>query len=116
MVIHIDGNVQNNNVDNLKWSSYSESIKIGFLTGKRDNSQLWVKRRKKYGPKGGNSTMGRPDPLSEKDKLEILRLRIEEEISLKKLSLKFNCSVSHIHKTLNRLSKIEIKELQYSEK
>ena len=116
VVIHIDGNVQNNNINNLKWSSYSESIKIGFLTGKRDNSQLWIKRRKKYGPKGGNSTMGRPDPLSEEDKLEILKLRIEEQISLKKLSLKFNCSVSHIHKTLHRLSKIETKEHLYSQK
>ena len=50
VVIHIDGNVQNNNVDNLKWSS-CRIDKIGFLTGKRDNSQLWVKRRKKYGLK-----------------------------------------------------------------
>lgn len=116
VVIHIDGNVQNNNIDNLKWSSYSESIKIGFLTGKRDNSQLWIKRRKKYGPKGGNSTMGRPDPLSERDKLEILKLRMEEEFSLKKLSLQFNCSVSHIHKTLQRLAKTEIKEHLYSQK
>lgn len=105
VVIHLDGDVQNNKVENLKWSSYSESIKIGFLTGKRDNSQLWVKRRMKYGPKGGNSTMGRPDPLTEKDKLEIFKLRAEKNISLKELSLKFNCSVSHIHKTLNRLSK-----------
>lgn len=105
VVIHLDGDVQNNNVVNLKWSSYSESIKIGFLTGKRDNSQLWVKRRMKYGPKGGNSTMGRPDPLTEKDKLEIFKLRSEEKVSLKELSLKFNCSVSHVHKTLSRLSK-----------
>ena len=57
--------------------------------------------------------MGRPDPLSEKDKLEILKLRIEEQLSLKKLSLQFNCSVSHIHKTLNRLSKIEEMVLKY---
>ena len=60
--------------------------------------------------------MGRPDPLSEEDKLEILKLRIEEQISLKKLSLKFNCSVSHIHKTLHLLSKIETKVHLYSQK
>jgi biotin operon repressor len=59
----------------------------------------------KYGPKGGNSTMGRPDPLTEKDKLEIFKLRSDEKVSLKELSLKFNCSVSHVHKTLSRLSK-----------
>ena len=40
VVIHIDGNVQNNNVDNLKWSSYSESIKIGFLTGKKGQQSI----------------------------------------------------------------------------
>lgn len=105
VVIHLDGNLQNNKVENLKWSSYSESIKIGFLTGKRDNSDLWAKRRLKYGPKGGNSTMGRPDPLTESDKAQIYKLRVEKNISLKELSLKFKCSVSHIHKTLNRIAK-----------
>jgi len=49
--------------------------------------------------------MGRPDPLTEKDKLEIFKLRSDEKVSLKELSLKFNCSVSHVHKTLRRLSK-----------
>ncbi|MDG2152744.1 MAG: NUMOD4 domain-containing protein [Crocinitomicaceae bacterium] len=105
VVIHLDGNLQNNQVENLKWSSFSESIKIGFLTGKRDNSELWTKRRLKYGPKGGNSTMGRPDPLTENDKNQIFKLRSEKNTSLKELSLKFNCSVSHIHKTLNRIAK-----------
>ncbi len=105
VVIHLDGNLQNNKVENLKWSSYSESIKIGFLTGKRDNSDLWTKRRLKYGPKGGNSAMGRPDPLTENDKNQIFKLRSEENKSLKELSLKFNCSVSHIHKTLNKIFK-----------
>lgn len=105
VVIHLDGDLQNNKVENLKWSSYSESIKIGFLTGKRDNSDLWTKRRLKYGPKGGNSTMGRPDPLTESDKTQIYKLRLEKNISLKELSLKFKCSVSHIHKTLNRIAK-----------
>jgi hypothetical protein len=105
VVIHLDGNLQNNNIENLKWSSYSESIKIGFATGKRDNSELWTKRRLKYGPKGGNSTMGRPDPLTEIDKNEIYKMRLEKKTSLKELSLKFKCSVSHIHKTLTRIAK-----------
>lgn len=105
VVIHLDGNLKNNKVENLKWASYSESIKIGFLTGKRDNSDLWTKRRMKYGPKGGNSTMGRPDPLTESDKNQIYKLRSEKNISLKELSLQFKCSVSHIHKTLNRITK-----------
>ena len=105
VVIHLDGNLQNNKIENLKWSSYSDSIKIGFATGKRDNSDLWTKRRLKYGPKGGNSTMGRPDPLTEIDKNEIYKMRLEKKTSLKELSLRFKCSVSHIHKTLNRIAK-----------
>jgi ribosomal protein S3 len=55
----------------LKWCSFSESIRIGFATGKRDNSSLWEKRRAKYGPNGGNSSIGRPDPLNEEQKKEI---------------------------------------------
>ena len=31
VVIHLDGNLQNNKVENLKWSSYSESIKMTKL-------------------------------------------------------------------------------------
>ena len=65
--------------------------KAGFV--KRDPRK---KERKKYGQKGGNSAMGRPDPLSEKDKLEILKLRIEEQLSLKKLSLQFNCYILYL--------------------
>ena len=104
VVIHLDGDLQNNRIENLKWSSFSEAIKVGFKTGKRDNSQLWSKRRLKYGPKGGNSSMGRPDPLSQSEKIEIFKLRSEKKISLKQLSQSYNCSVSHIHKTLNRMA------------
>ena len=104
VVIHLDGNLQNNQIENLKWTSFSESIKIGFKTGKRDNSQLWIKRRLKYGSKGGNSPTGRPDPLSISDKKKISKLRIENKMSLKELSILFNCSISHIHKTLNRMT------------
>ena len=104
VVIHLDGDLQNNRIENLKWSSFSEAIKVGFKTGKRDNSQLWSKRRLKYGPKGGNSPMGRPDPLSQSEKIEIFKLRSEKKTSLKQLSQSYNCSVSHIHKTLNRMA------------
>ncbi len=106
VVIHIDHDLENNHVSNLKWCSYSESIKIGFASGKRDNSSLWEKRRLKYGPTGGNSSIGRPDPLNLEQKKKILILR--KENSLKQLADMFDCSVSHIHKTLKRLQEQKI--------
>jgi hypothetical protein len=106
VVIHIDHDLENNHVSNLKWCSFSESIKIGFASGKRDNSALWDKRRLKYGPNGGNSSIGRPDPLNLEQKKKILILR--KENSLKQLADMFDCSVSHIHKTLKRLQEQKI--------
>jgi hypothetical protein len=106
VVIHIDHDLENNHVSNLKWCSFSESIKIGFASGKRDNSTLWEKRRLKYGPNGGNSSIGRPDPLNLEQKKKILILR--KENSLKQLADMFDCSVSHIHKTLKRLQEQQI--------
>jgi hypothetical protein len=110
VVIHLDGNISNNHVDNLKWATYSESIRIGFETGKRDNSKLWETRRAKYGPKGGIRPMGRPDPLSAEQKKELYKLRVEESLTLDQLSKKFNCSISHAHKTIRAMK--EQKEKQ----
>ena len=106
VVIHINGDLGNNHSDNLRWCTFSDSIKMGFASGKRDNSKLWEKRRIKYGPSGGNSSMGRPDPLSDAQKQEILILRKNK--SLMYLAEQFNCSASHIHKTLRRLEKESI--------
>ncbi len=103
IVIHVDGDIANNSVENLRWSSYSESIRIGFETGKRDNSTLWQKRRLKYGPKGGNKSMGRPDPLDFGQKKRIKYLRDEKGFTLQQLATKYGCSVSHIHKTLKNM-------------
>lgn len=102
VVLHIDGDLSNNKVENLKWATYSESIQLGFETGKRDNSKLWEKRRAKYGPMGGTKPMGRPDPLDEKEKKEIYRLRTKEQKKLKDLADQFNCSTSHIFKTIKK--------------
>ena len=102
VVIHMDGDPRNNAVANLAWSSFSESIKRGFELGLRDNSTLWDKRRAKYGPKGGNKAMGRPDPLSEEQKQEIRNLHATEKLTLAVLAKRFNCSISHVHKTLKR--------------
>jgi hypothetical protein len=103
VVIHLDGNLNNNTVDNLRWASYSESIKIGFKTGKRDNTNLWKKRREKYGPMGGTKPNGRPDPLTDEDKLEMHRLRKKENLKLKELADKFGCSTSHVYKTIQKI-------------
>jgi hypothetical protein len=104
VVIHIDGDYKNNSISNLKWSTYSESILIGFRLGKRDNSNLWLKRRLKYGPKGGNTSIGRPDPLNYSQKKRILYLRNEKGMTLSQLAEKYSCSVSHIHKTIKNWS------------
>lgn len=100
VVMHVDGNTENNSADNLRWATVSESIQRGFDMGTRDNSMLWEKRRAKYGPKGGNRSMGRPDPLTEADRKQIVQLRQTEHLTLAALAKKFNCSISHIHKTI----------------
>lgn len=105
VVIHKDGNLNNNKADNLKWASYSESIKIGFKTGKRDNTNLWKKRREKYGPMGGTKPNGRPDPLSREEKLEIHRLRKKEQVKLQDLANQFGCSTSHVYKTIQKIDR-----------
>ena len=100
VVMHLDGNTENNHYSNLQWATVSESIQRGFSLGLRDNSGLWEKRRAKYGPKGGNKSMGRPDPLSPEDKLKIIELRKKENLTLAALANRFQCSISHIHKTI----------------
>jgi hypothetical protein len=102
VVMHVDGNPENNRFDNLRWATVSESIQRGFDLGIRDNSTLWEKRRAKYGPKGGNKSMGRPDPLSESDKQQIIELRKKQHLTLAALAEKFNCSISHVHKTIRQ--------------
>ena len=109
VVMHIDGNAENNHISNLRWASVSESIQRGFDLGIRDNSDLWEKRRAKYGPKGGNKSMGRPDPLTEDDKAKIVELRRKEHLTLAVLADRFNCSISHVHKTIQQAELVEAK-------
>tara|TARA_R110002111_G_scaffold129973_2_gene194779 strand:+ start:100 stop:687 length:588 start_codon:yes stop_codon:yes gene_type:complete len=105
IVMHKDDNLSNNRMDNLQWASYSDSIKRGFATGKRDNSDLWEKRRKKYGQKGSIKPMGRKNPLTQEDGERIYSLRKNENMKLSTLADRFDCSISHIHKTLKRFEK-----------
>jgi hypothetical protein len=102
IVMHKDENLSNNRIDNLEWASYSDSIRRGFQTGKRDNSNLWKKRREKYGEKGSVKPMGRKDPLSPQDKERVFLLRKNENMKLSTLAERFNCSISHVHKTIKR--------------
>lgn len=106
VVIHIDGDLSNNNIDNLRWATFKESIRIGFETGKRDNSNLWEKRRAKYGPMGGTKPMGRPDPLNKDQKKEIVRLRVEKKMKFKDLADKYNCSISHVYKVIQKHAEV----------
>ena len=108
VVMHIDGDLKNNSVTNLKWATYSESIRAGFESGKRDNSDLWEKRRAKYGPMGGKKPNGRPDPLTKEQKLEILKLRTERNMKLEELAEKFGCSISHVFKTIKKLQEQQV--------
>lgn len=110
VVIHKDGDFTNNTLENLVWASHSESIKHGFSTGKRDNSDLWRKRRLKYGASGGNNSQGRPDPLNYANKKRIVWLRENKKMTLKELALKFECSASHIHKVLKTFKSDPIEE------
>jgi hypothetical protein len=100
VVIHIDGNVANNNSDNLKWTTHKEACIIAFKSSDRDMKKLWEIRREKYGPSGTLKRMGKPDPLSAEDKVEIKRLRTKDGYTMQKLANKFKCSVSHIYNTL----------------
>lgn len=100
VVIHIDGNVANNNSDNLKWTTHKEACIIAFKSSDRDMKKLWEIRREKYGPSGTLKRMGKPDPLSAEDKAEIKRLRTKDGYTMQKLANKFKCSVSHIYNTL----------------
>ena len=104
VVIHKDGILDNNIVSNLYWASYSQSILLGFKTGKRDNSNLWEKRRKKYGPKGGNLSTGRPDPLTFAQRKRVFYLRSQKGYTLKQIAEKYKCSISHIYKTIKNYS------------
>ncbi|MGM0479516.1 MAG: hypothetical protein ACQERC_09850 [Bacteroidota bacterium] len=103
IVMHKDQDFTNNSMDNLAWASFSESIRLGFETGRRNNSNLWEKRRKKYGPQGSKRPMGRKDPLSEEDRQTIYDLRQNKQLTLAAIAEKFNCSVAHVHKTLKKM-------------
>jgi hypothetical protein len=102
VVVHIDGDVTNNAVHNLKWSTHKEACKVAFERSDRDMSKLWEVRRAKYGPSGTTKRMGKPDPLQLVNKQELLHLRFKENMTMQKLAEKYKCSVSHIFNTLRR--------------
>lgn len=102
VVVHIDGDVTNNSVSNLRWTTHKDACKTAFSRSDRDMAKLWEYRRAKYGPSGTLKRMGKPDPLEDVDKAEIIRLRTKEKMTMQKLAEKYKCSVSHIFNTLKR--------------
>jgi hypothetical protein len=46
LVVHLDGNLKNNNSTNLEWCTHGESIKNQIANGNRDTSKTWKTRRK----------------------------------------------------------------------
>ena len=85
LVSHIDGNFNNNHVDNLIWTSHQESIKMRF-----DHST--EKQRKKQGP--------RPPLTKEQEKLAI-KMKNEKGMTLRSIAQELGCSASYVLKILN---------------
>lgn len=52
IVSHIDGDLTNNNSDNLEWTTPKESAHYTKSNNKIDYSKIWNTRRQKYGPTG----------------------------------------------------------------
>ena len=52
IVSHIDGDLTNNNSDNLEWTTPKESARITKKHNKINYKQIWETRRKKYGSTG----------------------------------------------------------------
>lgn len=46
IVVHLDGNLKNNDSVNLEWCNHAESIKNQISNGNRDTSKTWKTRRK----------------------------------------------------------------------
>lgn len=46
VVVHLDGNLRNNNSVNLEWCTHAESIRNQIKNGNRDTSKTWKTRRK----------------------------------------------------------------------
>lgn len=51
LVVHLDGNLKNNDSTNLEWCTHSESIKNQISNGNRDTQKTWKTRRKKMSRK-----------------------------------------------------------------
>ena len=80
-----------------------------YQMSKANNSKNWIKGHVKdpfviQAQKDGYRSRA-AYKLTEIDKNEIYKMRLENKTSFKELSLKFKCSVSHIHKTLTRIAK-----------
>lgn len=84
LVTHIDDDKNNNKIDNLVWTSHQESIQKRF-------EQSDAKQRKKQGP--------RP-PLSKEQEIQALKMKKEQNMTLRSIARELGCSASYVLKVI----------------
>lgn len=87
-VNHLDGNKQNNHINNLEWCNHSQNMRHAVKNGLSFNSSL----------KGENHNRAK---YSFKDISEIRNRYKQGNISMRKLADMYNCSVGYISDVVN---------------
>jgi len=67
IVSHLDGDLTNNNSDNLTWTTPEESARLTQKHKKIDYKKIWETRRKRYGKSGFGKQRGKKQAISTKD-------------------------------------------------
>lgn len=67
IVSHIDGDLTNNNSNNLEWTTPEESARLTQLHKKIDYQKVWATRRKRYGKSGSGKRKKKQPDISKND-------------------------------------------------